>query len=172
MELRVGFDGRSLPCGRRASELGCKWFDCTRTVRAEPWAAGLSYVQRAGDYAIRRYACASALNEPAGSCINKLPRKHIRHWFRRRATKLVTRHCARHVSCKLPDVEQYVPYLNITPSPLTLCGYVVTVNLTANTNIQYKYIRKFNGQVTWESDPNNEFTTPAGGSYTLNDVWR
>ena len=57
MELRVGFDGRRLPCGCRASELGCKWSDCTRTVRPEPWAAGLSYVQRAGDNAIRRYAC-------------------------------------------------------------------------------------------------------------------
>jgi len=48
----------------------------------------------------------------------------------------------------------------------------ITVNLPANTNIQYKYIRKFNGQVTWESDPNNVFTTPANGSYTLNDSWR
>ncbi|KAN0140557.1 glycoside hydrolase [Lactarius tabidus] len=48
----------------------------------------------------------------------------------------------------------------------------ITVNLPANTNIEYKYIRKFNGQVTWESDPNNAFTTPADGSYTLNDSWR
>ncbi|KAF8674224.1 Starch binding domain [Rhizoctonia solani] len=48
----------------------------------------------------------------------------------------------------------------------------ITVNLPANTNIQYKYIRKYNGAVTWESDPNRSFTTPASGTYNLNDSWR
>ncbi|CEL55684.1 glucoamylase [Rhizoctonia solani AG-1 IB] len=48
----------------------------------------------------------------------------------------------------------------------------ITVNLPANTQIQYKYIRKYNGAVTWESDPNRSFTTPASGSYNLNDSWR
>ncbi|KAH0589145.1 Glucoamylase [Termitomyces sp. J132] len=48
----------------------------------------------------------------------------------------------------------------------------ITVELTASTVIEYKYIRKNNGEVTWESDPNRSFTTPASGSYTLNDVWR
>ncbi|KAF8070416.1 glycoside hydrolase family 15 protein [Lyophyllum atratum] len=48
----------------------------------------------------------------------------------------------------------------------------ITVNLPAGTSIQYKYIRKFNGAVTWESDPNMQITTPASGSVTLNDVWR
>ena len=49
---------------------------------------------------------------------------------------------------------------------------LVTVNLPASIQVQYKYIRKFNGAVTWESDPNNAFTTPASGSYALNDSWR
>jgi glucoamylase len=48
----------------------------------------------------------------------------------------------------------------------------VTINIPANTAVQYKYIRKFNGAVTWESDPNRQFTSPASGSFTLNDVWR
>ncbi|KAF8798899.1 glycoside hydrolase family 15 protein [Phlegmacium glaucopus] len=48
----------------------------------------------------------------------------------------------------------------------------VTVTLPANTNFQYKYIRKFNGAITWESDPNNSQTTPASGSFTINDTWR
>ncbi|KAF8604159.1 glucoamylase [Ceratobasidium sp. AG-I] len=48
----------------------------------------------------------------------------------------------------------------------------ITVNLPANTAIQYKYIRKYNGATTWESDPNRSFTTPASGSYNLNDSWR
>ncbi|KAF9046528.1 glucoamylase [Panaeolus papilionaceus] len=48
----------------------------------------------------------------------------------------------------------------------------VTVTLPANTNFEYKYIRKFNGAVTWESDPNNSNTTPSTGSTTFNDSWR
>ncbi|PPQ92630.1 hypothetical protein CVT25_007709 [Psilocybe cyanescens] len=48
----------------------------------------------------------------------------------------------------------------------------ITVSLPANTAIQYKYIRKFNGAVTWESDPNNSKTTPASGTLTINDTWR
>ena len=49
---------------------------------------------------------------------------------------------------------------------------IVAVNLPANTDIQYKYIRKLNGKVTWESDPNNLFTTPARGNVSLADTWR
>ncbi|TFK52523.1 glucoamylase [Heliocybe sulcata] len=48
----------------------------------------------------------------------------------------------------------------------------ITVNLPANTAVEYKYIRKNNGAVTWESDPNNSITTPASGSTTENDTWR
>jgi glucoamylase len=51
-------------------------------------------------------------------------------------------------------------------------GVLATVNLPANVEIQYKYIRIYNGKVTWESDPNNGFTTGASGAQTLNDVWR
>ncbi|KAH9936549.1 glucoamylase [Fomitopsis serialis] len=47
----------------------------------------------------------------------------------------------------------------------------ITVNLPANTTIQYKYIAIFNGDVTWEDDPNNEITTPASGSATQADSW-
>lgn len=50
--------------------------------------------------------------------------------------------------------------------------FLVTVNLPASTDIQYKYIRIYNGVVTWESDPNDEFTTVASGSQTLSDTWR
>ncbi|KAF9268731.1 glucoamylase [Marasmius fiardii PR-910] len=48
----------------------------------------------------------------------------------------------------------------------------ITVNLPANTAIEYKYIRKFNGAITWGSDPNMALTTPASGSFTENDTWR
>jgi glucoamylase len=58
---------------------------------------------------------------------------------------------------------------------LSASGYPtwsVTVNLPSSTTFQYKYIRKYNGAITWESDPNRSFTTPSGGSYTINDTWR
>ncbi|KAF8637794.1 hypothetical protein AX17_002564 [Amanita inopinata Kibby_2008] len=48
----------------------------------------------------------------------------------------------------------------------------VTINLPANTVFQFKYIRKNNGKVTWESDPNRQATTLASGSYVENDTWR
>lgn len=47
-----------------------------------------------------------------------------------------------------------------------------TVKLPADHPIEYKYIRKNGSLVTWESDPNNAFTTVASGSETLNDSWR
>ncbi|KAF8545745.1 hypothetical protein OG21DRAFT_1502168, partial [Imleria badia] len=63
-----------------------------------------------------------------------------------------------------------------TSNPILLSSanyptWSTTVNLPANTGIQYKYIRIYNGQVTWESDPNNAFTTGTSGAQTLNDVW-
>lgn len=50
--------------------------------------------------------------------------------------------------------------------------FLVSVNLPANTTFQYKYIRIFNGAVTWESDPNRQVTTPGSGSFVENDTWR
>ncbi len=50
------------------------------------------------------------------------------------------------------------------------------ISITANTAVQYKYIKKpgDNGNaVTWESDPNRSFTTPGcGGTTTRTDTWR
>ncbi|KAG8759588.1 hypothetical protein FRC11_001789 [Ceratobasidium sp. 423] len=51
-------------------------------------------------------------------------------------------------------------------------SWSITVNLPAGTTIEYKYIRKYNGAVTWESDPNRSITTPSSGTYTENDTWR
>jgi glucoamylase len=59
---------------------------------------------------------------------------------------------------------------------LSSAGYPVwsaAVSLPANTTFQYKYIKKNpDGSITWESDPNRSYTTPASGSVTLNDSWR
>ncbi|KIM89405.1 carbohydrate-binding module family 20 protein [Piloderma croceum F 1598] len=48
----------------------------------------------------------------------------------------------------------------------------ITVNLPASETIQYKYLRKNNGQVTWEDDPNNSITTPSSGADATHDTWR
>jgi len=48
----------------------------------------------------------------------------------------------------------------------------ITVTLPASTSFEYKYIRKFNEGVTWETDPNNFQSTPATGCFTINDAWR
>ncbi len=46
-----------------------------------------------------------------------------------------------------------------------------TVNLPANTTVEYKYIKKNGSTVTWEGNANRIFTTPASGSVTRNDTW-
>ncbi|KAF8843359.1 glycoside hydrolase family 15 protein [Paxillus ammoniavirescens] len=47
-----------------------------------------------------------------------------------------------------------------------------TVNLPANTAIKYKYIRIYNGAVTWEPGLDNTFATVASGAQTLHDSWQ
>lgn len=61
--------------------------------------------------------------------------------------------------------------------PLSSASYPVwraTVNLPANTAVQYKYIKKDGGQVVWESDPNRVRTTAATSPCTATwaDTWR
>ncbi|KAA1477013.1 glycoside hydrolase [Dentipellis sp. KUC8613] len=59
----------------------------------------------------------------------------------------------------------------LTPSPSPT--WVVRTTLPANTNFEYKFIRKFsNGQVQWESDPNRNYRTPASGSVTLSSSFK
>jgi len=47
-----------------------------------------------------------------------------------------------------------------------------TVNLPANTLIEYKYIKKDGSNVVWESGSNRVFTTPGSGTLTRNDTWK
>ncbi|KAF9070778.1 glucoamylase [Rhodocollybia butyracea] len=62
-----------------------------------------------------------------------------------------------------------------TALPMSSADYPIwsiTVTLPANTDIQYKYINIDGSALTWESDPNNEFTTPASGTFVTHDTWR
>ncbi|KZO98078.1 carbohydrate-binding module family 20 protein [Calocera viscosa TUFC12733] len=47
-----------------------------------------------------------------------------------------------------------------------------TVAVPAGVSFQYKFIKVEDGQVTWESDPNREYTAPSSGSATIDDTWR
>ncbi|EEB90622.1 hypothetical protein MPER_11147, partial [Moniliophthora perniciosa FA553] len=69
-------------------------------------------------------------------------------------------------------LKNWSPENAISLSSANYPTWSVTVNVPANTAIEYKYIRKFNGAVTWESDPNRRITTPSSGSFTQNDSWR
>ncbi|KAA1469668.1 glucoamylase [Dentipellis sp. KUC8613] len=70
------------------------------------------------------------------------------------------------------ELENWSPDNALLLSAANYPTWSITVDLPASTSVQYKYIRKFNGQVTWESDPNMQLTTPASGSFTENDTWR
>ncbi|CCA72741.1 probable glucan 1,4-alpha-glucosidase [Serendipita indica DSM 11827] len=49
----------------------------------------------------------------------------------------------------------------------------VSVSIPAGTYFEYKYIRKNNGVVTWESGSNRVNTAPAAGAtLTINDTWK
>jgi len=65
------------------------------------------------------------------------------------------------------DPNKAVP-LNANSYPI----WSASVNLPTSLTFQYKYLRIFNGQVTWESDPDRQATTPVSGSSVQNDSWR
>ncbi|KAG8908013.1 hypothetical protein FRC01_007522, partial [Tulasnella sp. 417] len=69
----------------------------------------------------------------------------------------------------LSQLANWDPNNAVALSADTYPTWSVTVNLPASTTFQYKFIRKYNGAITWESNPNRSFTTPP---YVINDTWR
>lgn len=69
-------------------------------------------------------------------------------------------------------LKNWSPDNAILMSSANYPSWGLTVNLPASTAIEYKYIRKYNGAVTWSTDPNFKLTTPASGTFTENDTWR
>jgi len=69
-------------------------------------------------------------------------------------------------------LKDWSPNNAISMSPVNYPIWSVNVTVPGDTQIQYKYIRRFLGSVTWESDPNRELTTAESGNVTLNDTWR
>jgi len=59
--------------------------------------------------------------------------------------------------------------------PMSAASYPIwkaTVTLPFNTAVQYKYIRKEGGTVTWESGANRTFSTGTACTLTRSDTWR
>jgi glucoamylase len=58
------------------------------------------------------------------------------------------------------------------PIMLLKHSFSVTINIPENSNtVEYKYIRKNNGAVTWESDPNRSINV-ATDDLSVSDTWR
>ncbi|KAJ7367346.1 glucoamylase [Mycena albidolilacea] len=78
-----------------------------------------------------------------------------------------------YITGSVPSLQNWSPDTALILNPDNYPTWSITVNVPASSDIQYKYIRKFNGVLTsWESDPNNDFQSPSSGSLTRNDVWR
>ncbi|EEB90215.1 hypothetical protein MPER_11606 [Moniliophthora perniciosa FA553] len=71
------------------------------------------------------------------------------------------------------QLGNWAPASAIALSSANYPQWSVTINLPANTAVEYKFIRKeTDGSVVWESDPNRQVMTAASGSQTLNSSWR
>ncbi|KAF8644676.1 hypothetical protein AX16_008336 [Volvariella volvacea WC 439] len=69
-------------------------------------------------------------------------------------------------------LNNWSPYYALQLSANDYPTWSITLRMPAYTKIEYKYLRKYAGITTWESDPNRSFTTPGNGSWVLDDSWR
>ena len=76
------------------------------------------------------------------------------------------------ITGSIDQLKSWSPDNAIALNPANYPIWSVTVPIPASTRFSYKYIRKFNGKVTWESDPDRTFESSASGSSTTNDQWR
>jgi len=76
-----------------------------------------------------------------------------------------------YISGSVSALENWSPDDALIMSSADYPTWSITVYLPPSTTVQYKYLTKNNGDVTWEDDPNNEITTPASGSVTQVDSW-
>ncbi|KAH9933192.1 glucoamylase [Epithele typhae] len=77
-----------------------------------------------------------------------------------------------YITGSVAQLQSWSPDNALLLSSANYPTWSITITLPASTVVEYKYIRKNGGSVTWESDPNNSITTPAQGSVTRNDSWR
>ncbi|KAG5727146.1 Glucoamylase [Termitomyces sp. T112] len=56
-------------------------------------------------------------------------------------------------------------------SPDAYPKWSVTLDVPASIDFEYKFIRKYNGAVVWESGPNHLVTTPPTGNVGFSSTW-
>ncbi|AXO35078.1 carbohydrate-binding module family 20 domain-containing protein [Micromonospora chalcea] len=72
-----------------------------------------------------------------------------------------------------PALGSWNPAAAVALSSAAYPVWRATVDLPANTAVEYKYVKKNpDGTVTWESGANRTLTTPAGGTRAVTDTWR
>ncbi|MDY7094677.1 MAG: carbohydrate-binding module family 20 domain-containing protein [Acidobacteriota bacterium] len=65
----------------------------------------------------------------------------------------------------IPELGSWNTTNAVPLSPTAYPTWTGTVNnLPASTYVEWKCIKKYNGQVVWQSGANNSFTTPASGT--------
>ncbi|KAI0746664.1 glycoside hydrolase [Daedaleopsis nitida] len=73
----------------------------------------------------------------------------------------------------ISQLGSWAPGNAIALSSASYPVWTVSVTLPANTDFQYKFIRKeTDGSVVWESDPNRFATSAASGEQTLTSSWK
>ncbi|KAA1471760.1 glycoside hydrolase [Dentipellis sp. KUC8613] len=73
----------------------------------------------------------------------------------------------------IAELGSWDPDSAIPLSPARYPLWQATVNVPANTNFEYKFIRKeTSGSVVWESDPNRSATTPGQATLSISTSWR
>ncbi|GLB38611.1 putative starch binding domain containing protein [Lyophyllum shimeji] len=111
---------------------------------------------------------AQGLQVPSGNCQN--PGPLVSATFNEYATTVWGENI--YLTGSLDQLANWSPDNAIPLSSAAYPTWSVTVNVPANTAFEFKFIRKNNGAVTWESDPNRQATSPASGSFTINSSWR
>jgi len=72
----------------------------------------------------------------------------------------------------VPELGNWLPENAIALSSMNYPIWSGTITLPGYTNIEYKYIKKYDGGVIWASDPNWSWRTPDAGTTSLTDTWR
>jgi len=72
----------------------------------------------------------------------------------------------------VPALGSWNPAAAVALSPTNYPVWTGSVTLPQNTRVEYKYIKKVNSDVVWESDPNRVVTTTTACTLTLTDTWR
>ncbi|KAF9013323.1 glucoamylase [Cyathus striatus] len=71
----------------------------------------------------------------------------------------------------IDELKTWSPFDAIVLSSASYPTWSVTLDIPASRIFEYKYVRKSGTTVTWESDPNRSFSSPATGTWVINDSW-